>query len=255
MIVLSFLQREGSWGIAFNFSLMNYHRIFERVFLETFIQSLQLAFISTFLTIIFGYPFGFFMARLDKKWKNKVLLLLIIPFWTSSLMRLYGWIIIFRANGVLDSFLMFIGITDEPLRLLYTYPAVITGMVYVLVPFMIYSVYTSAEKLDRSLVEAARNLGASRLKAFLTVSLPLTMPGLFSGFVLTFIPSMGLFYLAEILGGNRVVLVGNLIHEQLTRTADWPFAAALSTSLMILTSFFIFLYRRLTRSGELEGLV
>jgi spermidine/putrescine transport system permease protein len=170
-------------------------------------------------------------------------------------MRLYGWIIIFRANGVLDSFLMFLRLTDEPLRMLYTYPAVITGMVYVLVPFMIYAVYTSAEKLDKSLVEAARNMGASRIRAFLTVNFPLTMPGLFSGFVLTFIPSMGLFYLAEILGGNRIVLVGNLIHEQLTRAADWPFAAALSASLMLLTSFFIFLYRKITRSGELEGLV
>jgi spermidine/putrescine transport system permease protein len=161
----------------------------------------------------------------------------------------------FRANGVLDSFLMTLGLIGEPLRLLYTYPAVTTGMVYVLVPFMIYSVYASAEKLDMSLVEAARNLGASRFKAFLTVSFRLTMPGLFSGFVLTFIPSMGIFYLAEILGGNRVVLVGNLIHEQITRVHDLPFAAALSSALMILTSLFIFLYRKLTRSGELEGLV
>jgi spermidine/putrescine transport system permease protein len=202
-----------------------------------------------------GYPFGYFMARLDKVWKNRVMLILIIPFWTSSLMRIYGWIIMFRANGVLDSFLLGLGLIKEPLRLLYTYPAVVIGMVYVLLPFMIYSVYTSAEKLDMGLVEAARNLGASPLRAFLTISFPLTMPGLFSGFVLTFIPSMGLFFLAEILGGNKVVLVGNLIQEQLVKAHDWPFAAALSAALMILTTVFIFLYRKVTRSGELEGLV
>ena len=255
MVVLSFMHRQGAWGVTADFTLRNYRRICENVYLQTFVQSMKLAFISTFLTALIGYPFAYFMARLDKVWKNRVMLLLIIPFWTSSLMRLYGWIIMFRANGILDAFLLNFGLIREPLRLLYSYPAVITGMVYVLLPFMIYSVYTSAEKLDRDLEEAAMNLGASRLRAFLTVSFPLTMPGLFSGFVLSFIPSMGLFFLAEILGGNKVVLVGNLIQEQLIKAHDWPFAAALSTALMILTGFFIALYRKLTRSAELEGLV
>jgi len=255
MIALSFMNREGSWGIAVEFTLRNYRRIGEKAYLATFVQSLKLAFVSTLLTAILGYPFGYFMARLDKVWKNRVMLFLIIPFWTSSLMRLYGWIIMFRANGVLDSILLGLGLIREPLRLLYSYSAVVTGMVYVLLPFMIYSVFTSAEKLDRGLVEAARNMGASSLRAFLTVSFPLTMPGLFSGFVLTFIPSMGLFFLADILGGNKVVLVGNLIQEQLIKAHDWPFAAALSAALMVLTSIFIWLYRKLTRSEELEGLV
>ncbi|MCL2479432.1 MAG: ABC transporter permease [Treponema sp.] len=255
MVVLSFLQREGSWGVSLDFTLRNYARIGEAVYADTFLQSIKLAFISTLLTAVIGYPFGFFMSGLDKAWKNRVMLILIIPFWTSSLMRLYGWIIMFRANGVLDSFLLAIGLIKEPLRLLYSYPAVIVGMVYILLPFMIYSVYTSAEKLDRGLVEAARNLGASSFTAFRTISFPLTMPGLFSGFVLTFIPSMGLFFIADILGGNKVVLVGNLIQEQLVKSHDWPFAAALSAVLMILTSVFIALYRKLTKSGELEGLV
>jgi len=255
MVVLSFMRRQGSWGVALEFTLRNFRRIGEKIYLETFVQSSKLAFISTLLTAILGYPFGYLMAGLNRVWKNRVMLILIIPFWTSSLMRLYGWIIMFRANGILDSALLALGLTKEPLRLLYSYPAVVTGMVYVLLPFMIYPVYTSAEKLDRQLAEAARNLGASRLMAFLTVSFPLTMPGLFSGFVLTFIPSMGLFFLADILGGNKVVLVGNLIHEQLIKAHDWPFAAALSATLMVLTSVFIFLYRKITRSGELEGLV
>ena len=255
MIVLSFLGRDEVWGVTGEFTLRNYLRIGERVYFNTFIESSKLAFISTLSTVLVGYPFGYYMARLNSTWKNRVMLLLIIPFWTSSLMRLYGWIIVFRANGVLDTLLLRLGIIDEPLRMLYTYPAVVTGMIYVLLPFMIYSVFSSAEKLDRGLVEAARNMGASRLRAFITVSFPLTMPGLFSGVLLTFIPSMGLFYLAEILGGNTIVLVGNLIQEQLTRSRDWPFAAALSASLMFLTSLFIFLYRKLSRSEELEGLI
>ena len=255
MLMLSVMRREGAWGVAAVFTLRNYLRIGEPVYLETFVQSIRLALLSTALITVIGYPFGYFMARLTPLWRGRVMLILIIPFWTSSLMRLYGWMIMFRANGVLDSLLMGIGLTGSPLRLLYTYPAVLTGMVYALLPFMIYSVYASAEKLDRELVEAARDLGASPAAAFFTVTLPLTMPGLFSGVVLTFIPSMGLFFIADLLGGNKVVLVGNLIQEQLMKAHDWPFAAALSVALMAMTSFFLFLYRRLTRSGELEGLV
>ncbi|MDR2476737.1 MAG: ABC transporter permease [Treponema sp.] len=255
LIALSFMRRQGAWGVEAVFSLDNYRRILEPVYLETFRQSIKLALISTGTVAVIGYPFGYFMAQFSRVWRSRVMVLLIIPFWTSALMRLYGWIIVFRANGTLDSILMYLRITKEPLRLLYTYPAVVTGMIYALLPFMIYSVYTSAEKLDRSLVEAARILGAGRVRAFLSVSLPLTMPGLFSGVILTFIPSMGLYFIADILGGNKVILVGNLIREQLMNVHDWPFAAALSVMLMILTSLFLYLYRRVTHSGELEGLI
>jgi spermidine/putrescine transport system permease protein len=255
MIALSFMRRHGTWGIEVVFSLNNYKRIFEPVYLDTFNQSIKLAIITTVTVITAGYPFGYFMARLPERWRSRVMILLIIPFWTSALMRLYGWIIMFRANGVLDAFLMKLRITKEPLRLLYTYPAVVSGMIYGLLPFMIYSVFVSAEKLDRRLVEAARILGASRFRAFITVSLPLTMPGLFSGLILTFIPSMGLYFIADILGGNKVVLVGNLIRDQLLNVHDWPFAAALSVVLMILTTLFLYLYRRVTNSDELEGLL
>jgi spermidine/putrescine transport system permease protein len=255
MAVLSFMRRDGTWGVAAVFSLRNYFRIAEPVYLETFGQSLRLALTTTVMTVLLGYPFGYFMARLSPAWRGRVMILLIIPLWTSSLMRLYGWIIVFRANGVLDAALMALGLTKEPLRLLYTYPAVLSGMVYALVPFMIYSVYASAEKLDWEMVEAARVLGAGRVQAFISVSFPLTMPGLFSGVILTFIPSMGLYFIADILGGNKVILVGNLIQEQLMKAHDWPFAAALSVVLMILTGLFLCLYRILTRSGELEGLI
>jgi len=255
MFILSFMERAETWGVVNRFTLQNYKNILEPIYLKTFLESFKLAVITTLSGIIIGYPYGYFMAKLNDKWKKRMLLLIMIPFWISSLMRLYGWIIIFRANGVLDRILMGLGIIDEPLKLLYTYPAVAVGMVYALLPFMIFSVYSSAEKLDWSIIEAARDLGATRWQAFLTITLKMTLPGLMSGVVLTFIPSMGLFFIADILGGNKVVLVGNLIQEQLMKAHNWPFAAALSVVLMIMTSLMIYLYRKITHVRELEGLV
>jgi spermidine/putrescine transport system permease protein len=254
MIALSFMTRAEVFGVVGEFTLDNYKKIFEPIYLKTFAESLKLAFTSTILIILLGYPYGYFMAKLSGVWKKRMMALLMIPFWTSALIRLYGWIIIFRSNGVLDSVLMGLGITKDPLKLLYTYPAVVVGMVYALLPFMILSVYSSAEKMDWSLVEAARDLGASPMKAFLTVTLKLTLPGLLSGVVLTFVPSMGLFFIADILGGNKVVLVGSIIQEQLTKGRNWPFAAALSVVLMIMTSLIIGLYRKVTNTKDLEGL-
>lgn len=255
MVALSFMSRAETWGVVPEFTTKNYQDILDPVYLETFWESIKLAVVSTLLVIAIGYPFGYFMAKLTAKWKKRTMMLLMIPFWTSSLIRLYGWIIIFRAGGAFDQLLMNLHITSAPLKLLYTYPAVVVGMVYALVPFMIFSVYSSAEKLDFSLVEAARDLGASPMKAFLTVSLKLTLPGLLSGVVLTFVPSMGLFFIADILGGNKVVLVGNLIQEQLMKAHNWPFAAALSVALLLLTTLIIFLYRKLSGVKDLEGLV
>ena len=255
MVALSFMTRAETWGVVPQFTLKNYAGITEPVYLSTFWESLKLAVISTVLIIAIGYPFGYFMAKLGPKWKKRTMLLLMIPFWTSSLIRLYGWIIIFRAGGLFDSFLMALHVTSEPLKLLYTYPAVVVGMVYALLPFMIFAVYSSAEKLDFSLVEAARDLGASPMKAFLTVSLKLTLPGLLSGVVLTFVPSMGLFFIADILGGNKVVLVGNLIQDQLMKAHNWPFAAELSRVLLVLTTVIIWLYPRISGVKDLEGIV
>ena len=254
MVVLSFLTQADTWGVVPEFTLENYAAIGEPVYLETFWESLKLAVITTVLVIGLGYPFGYFMAKLGPKWKRRTMLLLMIPFWTSSLIRLYGWIIIFRAGGVFDTLLTSLHITSEPLKLLYTYPAVVVGMVYALLPFMIFAVYSSAEKMDFSLVEAARDLGASPFRAFLTVTLKLTLPGLLSGVVLTFVPSMGLFFIADILGGNKVVLVGNLIQEQLMKAHNWPFAAALSVVLLVLTTVIIWLYRKLSGVKDLEGI-
>lgn len=255
LLVLSFLTRAQTWGVVNAFTLDNYLKMVKPVYLNTFKESFQLAILTTVSTLVIGYPFGYFMARLPKKAKSLMMLLVVIPFWTSALMRMYGWIIIFRSNGILDKVLMGLGITDSPLKLLYSYPAVLVGMVYSLLPFMILSVYSSTDKMDWRLVEAARDLGATKWEAFFTVTIKMTLPGILSGIVLVFIPSMGLFFIADILGGGKVMLVGNLIQNQLQSGRDWPFAAALSVVLMIFTSMMIWIYRRAAGVKELEGLL
>lgn len=235
MLVLSFMTRDG-FGFSNAFTLENYLKIFDRVYFSTFLESIKLAVISTVAVILIGYPFGISAALLPTKYAHFFRTAQMIPYFVNSLLRLCGWIIIFRAGGLLDRVLMSLGITDEPLKLLYTYPAVVVGMIYVLLPFMFLSVYQVAEKLDYTLVEASCDLGAGKMGALFTVILPLTMPGLKTGIVLTFIPSMGLFFIASILGGNKVVLIGSLIEEQLMRAHNQPFAAALSVVLMLLTA-------------------
>lgn len=255
MLVLSFLQRAEVWGVEAAFTLGNYAKMLQPVYRDTFVESVKLALLTTALTLAVGYPFGYFMARLPAKKKSFVMLLVVIPFWTNALMRMYGWMILFRSNGLLEQLLRRLGLIEDSLKLLYNYNAVLAGMVYALLPFMVLAVYSSAEKMDWSLVEAAKDLGAKSWQAFLTITLTLTLPGILSGVILVFIPSMGLFFIADILGGGKIMLVGNLIRDQLMTTRDWPFAAALSVTLMLFTMLFIWTYRRITHSDELEGLL
>lgn len=254
MVALSFATNGSGSSTIWSFTLENYKKIAEPVYLKSFVQSFQLAITSTLLIVLMGYPFGYFMAKLSAKRKKRMMLLIMIPFWTSSLIRMYGWILILQAKGVLNGFLMKLGIIEEPLKILYSYPAVVIGMVYALLPFMVLAVYSSVEKMDWSYVEAARDLGANAVKAFFTVTFKLTLPGLLTGVILTFIPSMGLFFIADILGGNKTVLVGSVIQDQLTRGSNWPFAAALAVVLMLLTSLMMFVYRKVTHVKDLEGL-
>ncbi|MDY4693883.1 MAG: ABC transporter permease [Blautia sp.] len=249
---LSFATPNAGYGFTWKFTFDNYRKILEPVYLKTMVQSLKLALVSTAAIILIGYPFGYFMARLPDKKKKKAQIFITIPFWVNSLIRLYGWIIIMQKKGLLNFILLKLGIIKEPLSILYSYPAIVIGMAYVLLPFMVMSVYSSAEKLDWSYVEAARDLGASGIKAFFTVTLKLTLPGLMAGVILTFIPSMGLFFIADILGGNKIVLVGSLIQDQMTRGNNWPFAAALAVVMMVLTTVLIIIYKKMTNVKKVE---
>ena len=252
MVAVSFATNNPSgYGFQWKFTLDNFRKILDSVYLQCFIQSFKLAFATTGICILIGYPFGYYMGRLSATGKKIMMFLIMVPFWTSSLIRIYGWLIILQAKGIFNWILQAIGLIDEPLKILYTYPAVLVGMVYALLPFMILAVYSSVEKMDWSLVEAARDLGASPAKAFFTVTLKLTLPGLMSGIILTFVPSMGLFFIADLLGGNKIVLVGSLIQDQLTRGSNWPFAAALAMVLTIMTTLLIGLNRMILQGkGE-----
>lgn len=252
VVAVSFMQKDPNWGVVANFTLDNYKRLIEPVYMATFAESIKLATTTTICTMIVGYPFGYFMAKLPPKQRKIVMLLVIVPFWTNALIRVYGWMVLLRSNGVFNLVLEWLGFA--PLQILYTYNAVLIGMVYFLLPFMILPVYSSVEKMDWTLVEAARDLGASPFTAFWTVTFKLTLPGLLSGFVLVFVPSISLFFLADLLGGGKIMLVGNLIQNQFLTARDWPFGATLSVVMMLLTVAIILVYRKVTKS-DLEGIV
>ena len=255
VVILSFLTKDAAWGVRQEFTLENYRKIFDPVYLKTFATSMKIAFWTTLFSILIGYPFGYLMARLPGRRRSVFLFLLVIPFWSNGLIRIYGWMTLLRSNGILARLFMLIGFTKAPLEILYTTPAVVIGTVYALFPMMALAVYSSAQKLDFTLLEAAQDLGAGKWKAFLTISLPLTLPGLLSGFVFVFVPSVGLFFISDLLGGGKVMLIGNLIAAQLSRSRNLPFGAALSVVLMLWMLFIIALYRRLSGTKDLEGMI
>ena len=203
VIGLSFYTRGDGMTASLPLTLANYAQLTEPSYVRVLLNSLWLSLITTVLCIVIGYPFGYFLARLKPRARAFVMLLLIVPFWTNELIRIYGWRIFLIADGPLNSLLKALGLISSPLKLLYTDGAVLLGMVYALIPFLILPTFSAVEKMDFSVVEAARDLGASPLHAFLTVTVPLTASGLLAGCVLVFIPSMGLFFLSDLLGGSK----------------------------------------------------
>lgn len=245
IFVLSFLKRnpDGN-GVILQFTLENYQKLMQPGYLKVFVNTIALAFQTTALCILIGYPFALLMARAQGKARSLLLMLVIVPFWTNALVRIYGWRLLMMGNGPINRLLMATGLIQSPLKMMNTRGAVLLGMVYGLIPFMILPVYSSAEKLDRTLISAARDLGARPWKVFLTVELPLTLPGLLSGCVLVFVPSMALFFISDLLGGTGDLLVGNLVRDQLLKSRDWPLAAALSTVLLALTGIVMLVQRK-----------
>ncbi len=251
VIGLSFLTRGENIGVTGQVTLSNYARLLDPQYLRVLANSLRLAVVTTFLCILVGYPFGYFMARLGPVARSVVMLLVIVPFWTNALIRIYGWRILLIAGGPINNALMALGLPSAPLKLLNTDGAVLLGMVYALIPFMILPTFTAVEKLDFSVVEAARDLGATPLRAFFTVTVPLTLAGLLAGCVLVFIPSMGLFFLSDLLGGGKSVLAGGLI-QKLISSRDLPLAAALSVLLLAVTAAVIAVYRKLGGTNDMS---
>lgn len=255
IFVISFMRRGESWGIQQVFTLENYAALFDPLYGSVYLRSLGVALLTTAGTLLIGYPFAYGLARLSGKWKSIGIFLLMAPFWTNSLLRLYGWNNIFRADGWINRLFLALGLIDEPMKLLYTFGAVLVGMVYALLPMMILSIYNSTEKLDWAQIEAARDLGACRFRAFWSVTLPQTLPGILAGCVLVFVPSMGLFFISDLLGGSKSVLIGNLIQYQAQSARNLPFAAALSVLMLLFAALIIFLYTRANKDNDLGALV
>ncbi len=229
LLIVSFAARSPYGTIEWALGLRNYFRAFQPIYLEIYWRSIWMALFTTALCILLGYPVAYLIARrVSARWKSTLLLLVVIPFWTSFLVRTYAWMVILRTEGVVNNLLLSLHLAQEPLRLLYTPLAVFIGLVYGELPFMILPLYAVLEKMDPSLLEAAQDLGANRLRAFLRVTLPLSMPGLVAGAVLVFIPSIGAFITPDLLGGARTMMVGNLIQNQFAMVRDQPFGSAVA---------------------------
>ena len=233
MLVYSFGQRGTLGGVVFTFTLDNYRAVLDPTYLQIIVRSILFAGLTTLICLVMGYPVAYFIGRAQPRWRNRLLMLVMVPFWTSFLIRTYAWVTILKGEGLLNSVLLQIGLIAQPFEMLYTPGAVIIGLVYTFLPFMILPIYTSVEKLDNALVEAAFDLGAGPLRAFSKVIFPMTAPGVTAGVLLVFIPALGLYAVNDILGGGRVDMIGNIIENQFKGTArNWPFGAALGIALM-----------------------
>lgn len=256
VLTVSFLTRDGSDFYTLPFTLENYTNLFNPLYAQVVWNSLYMSGIATIICLLIGYPFAFMVSKINPKYRPFLLFLVVLPFWTNSLIRIYGMKVFLGVKGVLNTMLMDMGILSEPIRILNTEVAVIIGLVYLLLPFMILPLYSAIEKLDGRLLEAARDLGANAVQRFFRVILPLTMPGIVAGCLLVLLPAMGMFYVADLLGGAKVLLVGNVIKSEFLISRNWPFGSAISIGLTILMALLIFVYYRanklLNKKVELE---
>jgi len=254
VLAVSVLSRDEAGFIAFIPTLENYRRLLDPIYLKVFVDSLLMAALATLLCLLIAYPFAWRLSRVKRRWRTVLLTLVIIPFWTNSLVRVYAIRGLLAAKGALNSLLLALGLIDEPVRLLYSGWAVSIGLVYVLLPFMILPLYSSFEKLDPRLIEAAADLGASRMARFRHVIVPLTLPGIAAGCLLVFLPALGLFYVTDVLGGAHNLMIGALLKDQFLDARDWPFGAAASLVMIGLLFLFLALYRLAQRRmGDREG--
>ncbi len=252
VLVMSFCSLDSSYNVTFKFTADNYRRLLDPNYIQIYATSIVVAFLTTAICILVGYPFSFLIARNKSRFKPLLYMLVIIPFWTNSLIRIYGWRTFLGSGGWLNSALMAMHITSEPVQFLFNKGATVFGMVYCLFPFMVLPLYTAIEKLDTSLLEASSDLGAKRSATFLRIILPLTASGIFSGSIMVFIPSLGYFFVADILGGGNSDVIGNLIERQFQSGNNWPLGSALSIILILITLVLVKLYQK--AGGDMDSL-
>ncbi|MFP3976521.1 MULTISPECIES: spermidine/putrescine ABC transporter permease PotB [Marinobacter] len=249
----SVMTRNPSTFISLPLNLDAYRQLFNPLYLDVFLHSLYMAALTTLICLLIGYPFAWALSRVEKRRQMLLIFLLIVPFWTNSLVRTYALKLILATNGLLNSALMSLGVIDEPAQLLYTEGAVIVGLVYLLLPFMILPLYSVFEDLRQDVLLASHDLGAGRFATFKNVVVPLTLPGVLAGVMLVLLPAMGLFFVPDILGGSRNLLVGNVIKNQFLDARNWPFGAAASIVLTLTMALLMFAHRLSKRRLGEEG--
>jgi len=270
VVITSFGQRSADGNVIYQFFLSNYLRLigynqtgtcgttpapcFDPLYINILVRSLVLAFQTTALVILIGYPLAYYVARSPARRRNTLLFLILVPLWTNFVIRVYAWIMILRDQGVINQVLGYlfglVHLPFKPFAMIFTPGAVLVGMVYEFLPFMILPMYTSLEKIDPALYEAAADLGANSARTFWRVTLPLSAPGIVAGTILVFIPVMGTFIVSDILGGRQVVLIGNLIQNQFLSARDPTFGSAASILLMLLTLIVTVIYARRFGFGD-----
>ncbi|RZP78286.1 spermidine/putrescine ABC transporter permease PotB [Vibrio vulnificus] len=244
IIGTSFLTRDEANLIEMTFTLDNYARLLDPLYVKVLLHSFYMAIVATLICLVVGYPFAYIVAKMPHKWRPFMLFLVIVPFWTNSLIRTYGLKIVLGTQGILNKALLSIGLIDTPMRIMFTETAVMIGLVYILLPFMILPLYSAIEKLDDTYIEAAKDLGANKFQTLTKVILPLTMPGIIGGCLLVLLPALGMFYISDLLGGAKNLLIGNVIKSQVLNARDWPFGAATSIALTIAMAIMLYAYYR-----------
>ena len=252
IFMISFLRSDSYGGIIQEVTLENYFDLFNAVYVKIFLQSLLVAIITTLICILIAYPFVIAVTHKSKRTQQVLMTMVMIPFLTNSLIRMYGWIVLLRKSGVINTTLLNFGIINKPLPLMYNNLGIIIGMVYTLLPFMLLPLYSSISTIDKNLLEASSDLGASKWKTFTKIIFPQSFTGLFNGALMVFTPALGYFFIVDILGGGKIMILGNLIKNQFLTARNWPFGASISVFLILITTVLILIYRKL--GGKMDDL-
>ena len=254
IIYISFMSRGVFGDVVYEFSLESYKTLLDTTYFKVIVKSIKAAAITTLLCLLIGYPFAYYIAKKPKEVASKLIMLIMIPFWTNSLMRLNSWLLLFQTSGPVNSFLQRAGFVDAPISFIYTDGLVLLGLITSMLPFAVLPMYSSIEKLSKSLLEASADLGASKATTFFRITLPLTFPGIFSAIILVFIPSLGIYTVTDMLGGGKVLYIGNIIKNQFGSIRNWPLGAALAVLLILITGLLIFIYTRFANIEDMEVL-
>lgn len=252
ILLISFMTRSAYGGIDYIFTLDNYKEMFQPLYLKVIAKSFKLALITTGICLLVGYPMAYWIASKPFKTAGNLLMLVMIPYWTSSLVRLYSTNLLVMPNGFINTALMKLGLIDQPLDLLYSDTMVLMGLLITCLPFSVLPLYSSIEKMDKSLIEASKDLGANSIQTFFRVTVPQTAPGIAGCIILVFIPSLGMYYVPDILGGGKVMLIGTLVKNQFLVTKNWPFGASMAILLILITLAIMLIYTRFNKLEDLE---